>query len=87
MEYPRVAKELEVLVVQMAQDNRAWGYDRIAGALVHLEYDISVQTVGNILKHRGLSPAPERTKTPPWKAFIRSHIDVLVAADFFTTEV
>jgi putative transposase len=33
---PRVAKELEALMVQVAKDNRAWGYDRIAGALVHL---------------------------------------------------
>ena len=38
---PRVDKELEDLVVQMAKENRSWGYDRIAGALVHLGYDIS----------------------------------------------
>jgi hypothetical protein len=25
----------------MAKENRSWGYDRIAGALVHLGYDIS----------------------------------------------
>jgi putative transposase len=33
---PKVSKELEGLVVRLAQENRAWGYDRIAGALVHL---------------------------------------------------
>ena len=84
---PRVAKELEDLVVQMAKDNRAWGCDRSAVALAHLGYDISDQTVGNILKRRGLSPALKRKKTTTWKAFIRSHMDVLVATDFFTTEV
>jgi hypothetical protein len=43
--------------------------------------------VGNILKRHGLPPAPEREKTTTWKEFIRSHLDVLVATDFFTTEV
>jgi transposase InsO family protein len=84
---PRIDKELEDLVMRMAKENRSWGYDRIAGALVHLGYDISDQTVGNILKRRGLPPAPERKKTTTWKEFIRSHMDVLWATDFFTTEV
>jgi hypothetical protein len=29
---PRIDAELEALVVRMAQENRSWGYDRIAGA-------------------------------------------------------
>src|SRR5207302_5522986 len=75
------------LVVRMAQENRSWGYDRIAGALQHLGYTISDQTVGNILKRHGLAPAPARKKTTTWKEFIRTHMDVLVATDFFTAEV
>jgi transposase InsO family protein len=50
-------------------------------------YDISDQTVGNILKRRGLPPAPERRKTTTWREFIRTHMDVLWATDFFSTEV
>ena len=84
---PRVEKELEDLVVKMATENRGWGYDRLAGALAHLGYEISDQTVGNILKRRGIPTAPERRKTTTWKAFIRTHMDVLWATDFFTTEV
>jgi putative transposase len=84
---PRVEKELEDLVVQMAKENRGWGYDRLAGALAHLGYQISDQTVGNILKRRGIPTAPERRKTTTWKAFIRTHMNVLWATDFFTTEV
>jgi putative transposase len=83
---PRVDPALEELVLRMARENRSWGYDRIQGALKHLGYSISDQTVGNILKRHGLPPAPERKKTT-WRAFIRSHMDVLVATDFFTTEV
>jgi putative transposase len=84
---PTIDAELEALVVRMAQENRSWGYDRIAGALAHLGYTISAQTVGNILKRHGIPPAPERKRTTTWKEFIRTHLDVLVATDFFTTEV
>jgi putative transposase len=84
---PRVDKELEDWVVKMAKENRGWGYDRIAGALAELGYDISDQTVGNILKRRGIPTAPERKKTTTWREFIRSHLDMLWATDFFSTEV
>jgi putative transposase len=60
---PPVDAALEALVVRLAQENRSWGYDRIVGALQHLGYTISDQTVGNILKRHGISPAPERQKT------------------------
>src|SRR4029434_5164780 len=43
---PRVDAELEALIVRMAQENRSWGYDRIGGALKHLGYTLSEQTVG-----------------------------------------
>ena len=43
--------------------------------------------MGNILKRHGLLPAPERKTTTTWKGFIRTHMDVLVATDFFTAEV
>jgi putative transposase len=84
---PMIDEELEALVVRIAHKNRSWGYDRIAGALAHLGYTISDQTVGNILKRHGIPPAPERKQTTTWKEFIRTHMDVLVATDFFTAEI
>src|SRR6266704_2408076 len=84
---PKIDEELETLIVRIAQENRSWGYDRIVGALVNLGYTISDQTVGNILKRHGIPPAPERKTTTTWKEFIRTHMDVLVATDFFTAEV
>jgi putative transposase len=75
------------LVVRLAQENRSWGYDRIVGALTNLGYTISDQTVGNILKRYAISPAPERKQMTTWKEFIRTHLEVLVATDFFTAEV
>jgi transposase InsO family protein len=84
---PRVNPELEALVLRIARENRGWGYDRMVGALQHLGYTMSDQTVGNMRKRRRIPPAPERKKTTTWKEFIRSHMDVLVATEFFTMEV
>jgi len=42
---PLVTPELERLVIQLAKENLAWGYDRIAGALANLGYEVSDQTV------------------------------------------
>jgi len=84
---PRVAEEIERLVVRMANENPSWGYDRIVGALANLGHRLSDQTVGNVLRRHGISPAPKRKQTVSWKDFIRSHRDVLVGMDFFTAEV
>ena len=52
---PRISREIEDLVVRMARENSGWGYDRIVGALANLGYQVSDQTVGNILRrHRFL---------------------------------
>ncbi len=84
---PTIDTAVEELVVRFAKDNRSWGYDRIAGAVTNLGHKVSDQTVGNILKRHGIPPAPEREKKTTWKEFVRSHMDVLAATDFFTTEV
>jgi hypothetical protein len=84
---PRMAQEIEDLVVRIARENRSWGYDRIVGALANLGYTISDQTAGNILKRHSIPPAPERRKTTTWKEFLRTHIDILMATDFFTSGV
>src|SRR6266481_5821447 len=47
---PRIRREVEQLIIRMASENLDWGYDRIAGALANLGYEISDQTVGNILR-------------------------------------
>src|SRR3954453_18134356 len=53
---PKIAEELEALLVRIAQENRSWGYDRIVGALANLSLTVSAQTVGNVLKRPGLAP-------------------------------
>ena len=83
----RVKVEVEALVVRFAREKSGWGYDRIVGALANLEYRVSDQTVGNILRRHGIEPVPQRSKTTTWKDFIRRHRDVLAGTDFFTVEL
>ena len=84
---PKVDEESERLVVRMAKENPGWGYDRIVGAMANLGLRLSDQTVGNILRRHDIPPAPKRKQATSWKDFIRAHMAVLVATDFFTVEV
>jgi transposase InsO family protein len=85
---PRVAEEVEQLIVRMAEENRTWGYRRIQGALANLGHPIDAITVRNILRRHHLEPAPQRRKAGmSWQQFLKIHWDVLAATDFFTVEV
>jgi putative transposase len=85
---PRTAAAaVEDLVVQMAEQNRDWGYRRIQGALSNLGHNLARSTIADILQRHGIEPAPERIRKTTWKEFLRQHWDLIVAADFFTIEV
>jgi transposase InsO family protein len=84
---PQATRHLAALVVKMAKDNPSWGYDRIQGALKNLGHTVAPTTIRNILRRRGLEPAPLRKPKIAWKTFLKAHWSSLVAADFFTTEV
>jgi putative transposase len=71
--------------LRFAKENPSWGYRRIQGALANLGHKVAFSTIAKLLREAGVPPAPERPTT--WTTFIRSHADVIVAADFFTTEV
>jgi len=75
------------LIIQMAEKNPTWGYDRIQGALKNVGLKLSDTTVGNILREHGIEPAPQRGRKPTWKTFLKAHWEVMGAADFTTIEV
>jgi len=54
------------LCVRFAEENMGWGYGRIQGALSNLGYKVSMTTVGNILRSKGIIPSPERGKRSNW---------------------
>ena len=84
---PRVKQEIVDLVQRFARENPSWGYDKIQGVLANVGHNVSDTTVGNILKEHGIKPAGDPKRQTTWKAFIKSHWDVLAAIDFTTIEV
>jgi putative transposase len=84
---PRTAKEIEDLVIRMAQDNRDWGSRRILGDMSNLGYSLARGTIAIILKSHGIEPAPDRIRKTTWKEFLSRHWELIVATDFFTVEV
>jgi putative transposase len=84
---PRTAREIEAVVVRMAEENRDWGYRRIQGALPNLGHEPARSKIAEILERHGIEPAPERSRKTTWKEFLTRHWELVVAADFFTVEV
>ena len=78
---PRVMDTIRRLIVRMATENREWGDTRIRGALGNLGHQVARGPIANVLKERGLEPAPERKKRTTWRECLAAHGDVLAAAD------
>ncbi len=83
---PRTDRELEQLVIRLARENSDWGNGRIEGECRKWGYDISDETVGNILKRHGIPPAPERGRSPGWRHLMTHYKDQILACDFFTVD-
>ena len=57
---PRVDKETEELIVQMAKDNPGWGEVAISDQLKNLNINLSPRTVGRVLQRNGIPPSPDK---------------------------
>lgn len=49
---PRIASELEALIVRLAQENPRWGYSKIEGELCKLGHHVGRSTIRDVLKRR-----------------------------------
>jgi hypothetical protein len=75
---PAIAKEVRDLIRAMWQANPTWGSPRIVGELRKLGIEVAKSTVE---KYR---VRPRKPPSPTWKAFLKNHVQDLVALDFFT---
>jgi putative transposase len=81
---PRVGRAAERLVVQIARDNRHWGYTKIAGEVRKLGFPtIGRSTVERIPKRHGLAPRPHHGGLT-WADFLGHYGEFIWACDFFT---
>jgi transposase InsO family protein len=84
---PPLGAEIEALILRLAEENPRWGYGRIHGELVKLGYTVSRSAVRDVLRRRGVPPAPERQRRrTTWRAFLSHHAGELLACDFFTVD-
>ena len=58
-----ISPEIVEKVLFFNERNPDWGYDRIAGTMKYLGYDVSATTIRKILNDHGIIPDPERRKT------------------------
>lgn len=84
---PPTTTRVRQLIVRFATENPGWGYTRIRGALRNLGHDVGRSTIKRVLREHGMEPAPARSKRMPWATFLKAHLGVLGAMDFFTVEV
>jgi putative transposase len=82
---PPLDQEVQQLLVRLARENPAWGYQRIKGELLRLGVRVSATAVRTTLRRHGLDPAPRRTSST-WQAFLRQQAAGIVACDFFTVD-
>ena len=73
------------LIVRLARENPRWGYLRIVGELKKLGIVASKGSVANVLRRRGLPPAPRRAGFA-WTEFLRAQAKGIVATEFFTVD-
>ena len=73
------------MILQLAQENPRWGYQRIRGELLKLEHQPSTTAIRSLLRRHGVPPAPRRAGVS-WRAFLRAHAAGVLACDFVTVE-
>ena len=81
-----ISQEIVDEVLKLAQNNPDWGYDRIAGTMKYLGYDICASTVKHILSDYGIVPDPERRLRGDWDQFIETQQYSTASTDFAQVE-
>lgn len=80
----RISAEAVEAIERMARENPRWGARRIVGELGKLSISVCKRTVQRILRR----VRPRRPRSgQSWATFVRNHLDVTWACDFFSVPV
>ena len=78
---PPLSESTVSLIVQMVQDNRTWGAERIRGELLKLGIRVSKSTIQKYMRQVRTSASPQQT----WLTFLHNHMSEIWACDFLQT--
>lgn len=86
-----ITEAMRNLFTRFAKENRNWGAKRIVGELKKLAVLMGASTIRRILAEEGMAPTPEKNRVPcvptQYTIFVRSHINCIVATDFFIKNI
>jgi putative transposase len=78
---PTISQEMQSLIRMLSRENPLWSAERIHDTLLLLGYDPSCE---DTIRKYMIKPRKPRNKSSAWLPFLRNHLDVSWAMDFFT---
>jgi len=78
---PPISKQIQSLIYQLSKENPLWSPERIHDTLVLLRYD---PPCADTIRKYMYRPRKPRNRSTTWLPFLRNHVDVSWAIDFFT---
>jgi len=78
---PPISRQMQNLIYQLSKENPLWSPERIHDTLVLLEYD---PPYADTIRKYMYRPRRPRKRSTTWLPFLRNHVDVSWAIDFFT---
>ena len=78
---PPISKEMQELIRRLSKENPLWGAERIRDTLLLCKYDPPCEET---IRKYMFKPRKPRKKSTTWLPFLRNHLDVSWAIDFFT---
>jgi transposase InsO family protein len=70
----------------MAKEDPRWGYGKIQGELLKLNFTVSESAVRDVLKRRHIQPTPTRNGSDNWQHLMTHYKEQILACDFFTVD-
>jgi len=78
---PPISKEMQNLIYKLSKENPLWSAERISDTLLLLNYDPPCNdAIGKYM----YKPRKPRERSTTWLPFLRNHLDISWAIDFFT---